>query len=159
MMLTYTQKHTKSERRRNSGPAAQQLGGARLENMALPAIAQALLELADRIEDNSISHVDTRERPEEILESMAAYSTATDTDIDGVAVENIATVLQRLEAVVPERERGRHVKIIGITFNLSKQKSVFESLGPFVKDLADILKNGIVLSGKQILVEVYKTEN
>ncbi len=75
--------------------------------MALPAIVQSLQQLALHVEGNSLNYLGVRERFEEILESLAAYSAATDTDINAVAVANLFSVLQRLEAVVPERERGR----------------------------------------------------
>ena len=44
--------------------------------------------------------------------------------------------------------------LVGLFCGHSKPKSVSEFLGPFIADLRDILENGILHNGQQILVKV-----
>ena len=54
--------------------------------MALPQIVQTLLELAEQVESNNISESDARDRVEQVIESLAAYSAVTDLHINEVAI-------------------------------------------------------------------------
>ena len=44
--------------------------------------------------------------------------------------------------------------LVGIYCGLNKPKSVFEFLGPFIEDLSDILKNGFIYNGQQMMATV-----
>ena len=46
--------------------------------MGLPQIVQTLLELAEQVESNNISESDARDRVQQVIESLAAYSAVTD---------------------------------------------------------------------------------
>ena len=75
--------------------------------MALPQIVQTLIELAELVETNNISESDARDRVEQVTESLAAYSAVTDVHINEVAIVNLSSVLERLDAVEPQMGRGR----------------------------------------------------
>ena len=64
-------------------------------------IAQYLVGLASHMDLNTISPSDARERLELIMESLAAYSAFTDTDVDEVALDNLLSAHQQLDSVVP----------------------------------------------------------
>jgi len=49
--------------------------------MVVPQIVQTLLELAEQVESSNISESDTRDRVEQVIESLAAYSAVTDLHI------------------------------------------------------------------------------
>ena len=66
--------------------AQKRLGTAALED---PQIVQTLLELAEQVESNNISESDARDRVEQVIESLAAYSAVTDLHINSSS----ATVL------------------------------------------------------------------
>lgn len=101
--------------------------------MALPvAIAQSLLELAYHVELNTISESDARDRLEQIIESLAAYSAFTDTNVNEVALAKLLSVLQRLDAVVPERGRPA----IDVLFNAIETYLLH---GFKVKDIAKLI--------------------
>ncbi|XP_078029680.1 uncharacterized protein LOC144466496 [Epinephelus lanceolatus] len=75
--------------------------------MALPEIVQALVELAAQVDANIISESDARDQVEQVIESLAAYSAVTDSEVNEVALANLSSVLERLDAVEPQRGRGR----------------------------------------------------
>ncbi|MEQ2290077.1 hypothetical protein AMECASPLE_039694 [Ameca splendens] len=75
--------------------------------MALPQIVQTLLELAEQVESSSISESDARDRVEQVMETLAAYSAVIDLNINEVAIVNLRSVLERLDAVEPQMGRGR----------------------------------------------------
>jgi len=80
--------------------------GSPAHNMAPPdTTAQSWWESASHVELNTVSESDSRDRLEQITENLAAYSAVTDTDVSEAARANLLSVLQRLDAAVPERGR------------------------------------------------------
>ena len=83
------------------------------------------------MELNTTSEPDSRDRIEQIIESLAAYSAVTDTDVNEVALAKLLSVLQRLDAAVPERGRPT----INIPFDVIETYLLH---GLKVKDIANL---------------------
>ena len=98
---------------------------------------QTLLELAEQVESNNISGSDARCRVEQVTESLAACSAVTDLHINEVAIVNLCSVLERLDAVEPQMGRGRPT--INIPFE-SIESYLLNGLK--IKEIAELLGVG-----------------
>lgn len=75
-------------------------------------------------------------------------------NLDGLPLFKSCTLQFCLILAIVNCDYTKHPFLIGLYCGMKKPKCIFEFLKPFIDDLADVLMDGIVYNGQNILVEV-----